>query len=146
MWGCVGLRQPAMRAAADDGDGEDSEQQQLLSPDERPSESGPAPSSPRQRAERFARARLGLLMGLAGTFTFSLMTVCVRMVPLFGPPVPVFFIVFVRGVIVSASGECPSAPHPTRGWLTQAARCWQRSGRSAEDGYRCSGPRRTSHG
>ena len=118
MWGCVGLRQPAMRAAADDGDGEDSEQQQLLSPDERPSESGPAPSSPRQRAERFARARLGLLMGLAGTFTFSLMTVCVRMVPLFGPPVPVFFIVFVRGVIVSASGECPSAPHPTRGWLT----------------------------
>ena len=83
-------------------------------------------ASPRRgRAAAFARARLGLLAALAGTLTFSLMTVCVRLVPFFGPPVPAFFIVVVRGCIVSTSSLwslCtrrinPLGPRPYFGWL-----------------------------
>ena len=64
-------------------------------------------------------------MALAGTLTFSLMTVCVRLVPFFGPPVPVFFIVVIRGCIVTTSslwslwrrGVNPLGPRPYFGWL-----------------------------
>lgn len=79
----------------------------------------------RWKVAAFVNARLGLLMALAGTLTFSLMTVCVRLVPYFGPPVPVFFIVVVRGCIVTTSslwslwrrGINPLGPRPYFGWL-----------------------------
>jgi drug/metabolite transporter (DMT)-like permease len=112
-----------------DGNEEDLETVQLLSRDA-DSGAGAAAAvqqhSPRRNAAAaFVKSRLGLLMALAGTLTFSLMTVCVRLVPRFGPPVPVFFIVVIRGCIVTASslwslwrrGVNPLGPRPYFGWL-----------------------------
>ena len=86
-----------------DSDDDDEEHQQLLSATAEGSDSEGASATAAQRQQggckEFARARMGLLLGLAGTLTFSLMTVCVRLVPLYGPPVSPFFIVFIRGLM-----------------------------------------------
>ena len=80
----------------------------------------------RQWLATAAQARAGMLVALCGTFAFSLMTVCVRMLPLAGPePVPIFMIITVRGCIVSsislgslfARGLDPLGPRPYRRWL-----------------------------
>jgi drug/metabolite transporter (DMT)-like permease len=130
------LRQPSGPMSRDQVEAEvqdDDEKGQLLPDAEKGSGGGTLlehdeeqrPLSPRQRAAGFARARLGLLMALGGTLTFSLMTVSVRLIPFFGPPVPVFLIVIVRGCIVTSSslwslcrrGISPLGPVPYRGWL-----------------------------
>ena len=51
------------------------------------------------------RRRAGLLAAAGGTFTFALMTVSVRILPWFGPPLPTFMIIVVR-----ASPAPPSSP------------------------------------
>lgn len=121
---------PAQRDPPKDTDEQD-ETVQLLSRDDESGGSDPVlartpPHSPRrQQAAAFAKSRMGLLMALAGTLTFSIMTVCVRLVPYFGPPVPVFFIVVIRGCIVTSSslwslwrrGINPLGPRPYFGWL-----------------------------
>ena len=78
-----------------------------------------------QRLGPAVRARAGMLVALCGTFAFSLMTVCVRMLPVVGEPVPIFMIISVRGCIVTSislssllsRGLDPLGPRPYRGWL-----------------------------
>ena len=111
----------------DDELGDKNETDQLLYNAERGSDPAlpTALDSRRQKIAAFVKPRLGLLLALAGTLTFSLMTVCVRLVPYFGPPVPAFFIVVIRGCIVTTSslwslwrrGINPLGPPPYFGWL-----------------------------
>lgn len=109
---------------------EDTEVVVLLKAEESSSSSSSSPSQ-QQRLHRAAGSRAGMLVALAGTFVFSLMTVCVRLLPYFGDPIPVFFVVIVRGVVVSSVSlwSCyrrkinPLGPPPYRGWLLLRGTC-----------------------
>ena len=131
----VAVVQPAGKAADDEADEVDEER--LLLPREPGHEKdtayhiGSADATRREQCLACGRARAGMLVALAGTFAFSLMTVSVRVLPLIGYPVPMFMIVTVRGCIVSGVALLslfrrkvnPMGPRPYRGWLLLRGIC-----------------------
>jgi len=105
----------------------DTEKDELLRSKSSPAAQKNAPSICPTCVQR----RAGLLVAAAGAFTFSLMTVAVRALPLFGPPLPTFLVIVVRGIVVTAISTTSLCrrrvsllgPRPYWGWLLFRGLC-----------------------